>query len=488
MNKLLDFYNNHKVWIWIVATIVTVVPFVVCFFGPMYFVDSAYYIAIAERISEGNTLYTDVCCGYSPIWFYIEAAFRRLFGVPLGCYWPYLILYDVFFASTAILLYKLIMQYTNNKLIAIFCAWLFLPLTYWQQAYSVMLEIPSVFFGLLACYGIVISKNRSCWNYLWVGAIACCAFLTKQFGAGFIAINLFQLLFIDRRDYKSIGLYLMGYCVPILLCWLIWKQDVWHIIGNGYGTKSAAEAGRDITFWYKSTDMLFHIWRFCGDACIAVLAGVCIAPYSQQQKRLPYYLLAILGILGFSLQFYFAGGRHYRVYLIPFAMILIAEMLAVQTPKWLTWAKYLTLFVTVIVSLYNSYRVMAFWNDDYTPQAIRHHTEEIKKYVPDGDILWPSQGCYFVLTFTTKTIMPNLSTIGYSFGPLGLNPEKAMQQARSAQWVVHDPTMLNEPYYYVTDSLNDYICQFPSVPLDEKGKVRLYKMSLDKTIVPIVKH
>ena len=80
--------------------------------------------------------------------------------------------------------------------------------------------------------------------------------------------------------------------------------------------------------------------------------------------------------------------------------------------------------------------------------------------------------------------MANLSTIGYSFGPLGLNPEKAMQQARAAQWIVHDLTKLHEPYY-VTDSLNDYICQFPSIPLDKEGSLRLFKMSKEE-IKPIV--
>lgn len=484
-DKIQQFFIHYQqVWK-VLAVIVAAIPLVVCFIAQPIFCDTAYYLSIGQRLAEGYRLYTDVHSGYPPLWLYLVALLKIVFCLPDGCYWPYLLLYYLFYLATGWVLYRIALLFTQRKSVAFFVAWLFFPFAYWQFAYGVLLEIPSVFFGLLSCYFVLTFQNKSFWNYLWIGAIAAASFLVKQYGAGFLLLDIYLMLFIGDRNWKSIGLLLIGYVLPVILCFAIWQQDFLCLFLNGYGTTSAEEAGRDTSLLSKLGDIFDGWWRFCGDACPAAVVGLLIARNSRQQKRLHYFLFALCGILGFSLQFYFNIERHYRIYLVPFACLLIAEMLVTQTRPWLTTIKYLAIIWTVGASLFNTYRLLDFTHDNCTPAEIRAISARVRQYVPENAVLWPAQGAYYPLTFTTPTLMPNLSTVGYSFGPLGLNPEEAMQQAKSAEWVVYDPDLLHQSFYYLTDSLDAYVRQFPSVPLCETKGVRLYKMEKEAVIAPL---
>ena len=485
-DKIKQFFVCYQQLWKVLAIIAAVIPLIVCFVVQPLFCDTAYYLSIGERLAGGYRLYSDVHTGYPPIWFYMVSFLKIIFCIPDGCYWPYLLLYDLFYLATGWVLYRIALWFTQRKSVAFFVAWLFFPFAYWQFAYGVLLEIPSVFFGLLSCYLVLTFQDKSSWHYLWIGILASSALLVKQYGGGFWALDLFLLLFMTNPKWKQILLFSVGYVLPIILCFVIWQQDFLCVFFNGYGTTSAEEAGRDTSLFSKLWDIFFGWWRFCGDACPAALVGLLIVKNSKQQNRLRYFLFALCGILGFSLQFYFNIERHYRIYLVPFACLLIAEMLVTQTRPWLTTIKYLAIIWTVGASLFNTYRLLDFTHDNCTPSEIQAISAQVKQYVPADAILWPAQGAYYPLTFTTPTLMPNLSTIGYSFGPLGLNPAEAMQQAKSAEWVVYDPDLQHQSFYYLTDSLDAYVKQFPSIPLCETKGVRLYKMETGATIVPLI--
>ena len=484
-DKIKQFFVRYQIFLKILAVIVAAIPFAICFIYESVYCDSAYYLAISERVSEGFLLYRDVHCGYAPLWFYLAAGVRMLFCIPLGCYWPYLLVYDLFYLAAGIILYKLIKNFTENKSIAFFCAWLFFPLSFWQYGYAVFLEIPSVFFGLLSSWLIIRLGGKTYWHYLWIGAIASMAFLTKQYGAGFLILDIYLILFFGNSSWKSIAIFLVGYLLPILACILIWQQDILMLFSNGYGTTTAVSAGRDVSLLSKLGDIVNNGLRFCGDACPAALVGLLIVWNSKQQNRLRYFMFALCGILGFALQFYFSSARHYRIFMIPFACLLMAEMLVTQTPLWLSWIKYLAILWTVGASLYNAYHIVDFRLDDYTPDDRKTISCNIRQYVPESDILWPTQGSYFDVVFTTCTRVPNLSTVAYSFGPLGLDEEKAMEQLKAAQWVVHNPMEIDESAHYLTDSVLHYIEQFPSILISSRKGVRLYRMEKGATIVPL---
>ncbi|MBQ0154228.1 MAG: hypothetical protein KBS70_05540 [Bacteroidales bacterium] len=479
MIKIEDYWNNHvwlRVTIYILTITTVVVPFGICLAAQPIFCDSAFYLAIGERISDGYKLYSDVRCGYTPLWLYIEVAVKSIFHVPMGCYWPYLVVYDLFYFGVGFILYKMLMLFTANRSISLFCTWLFFPLAFWQQAYGILLEIPSVFFGLLSCYLVLIFQKKHYLHYLWIGVISCFSFLTKQYGAGFVALAIFLMLYKMNRPIKQMIALLVGYILPIIMCFCIWKSDFLCVLTNGYGTTSAVDAGRDISVLSKIGDIARNLWRYCGDACPALVAGLFCVPNSKKQGRLGYIMFAILAILGFSLQYYFNAERHYRIYFVPFSCLLVAEMLMTNTRTWLTWCKNLTIAWTVGASLFNTYSRLNFWGEDFPPSMLKAQAQQINQIVDKGDRLWVVQDVYYGFVFTTHTIVPNMSTLGYSFGALGLNPQAAMQQARDAEWVVFNPSIVKS-HYYVTDSLKNYICQHASVLIDENDDVRLYHMT-----------
>ena len=123
--------------------------------------DSAYYICMAERIIDGYIPYVDLCLGYTPLWFYIEAALKAIFQIPNGLYWPYLLLFYVFSLATAYFFYRFLLCIKTSSIISYFGAGLFLLITHWLNGNCVLLEIPFMFWGMLACWLSLEWKDKT---------------------------------------------------------------------------------------------------------------------------------------------------------------------------------------------------------------------------------------------------------------------------------------------------------------------------------------
>lgn len=463
----LDFVNNVKFRyaIGILWGIIVLCPIVGSMFRVGVFCDSAYYICMAERITEGYIPYITLHLGYTPLWIYIMAAFKCIFHIPNGLYWPYLLLFYICEIGTSYVLYRLMQKMNINRDIAFVGATLFLLAIHWLQGNCVMLEIPFLFWGLLSCLLIFELQNKNSWWYLLVGIFSCFSFLSKQFGLGFLVLDLYVILFLIKGDWKKIGTYLLGYSIPIAICLIIWG---WAFVEcnilNGYGTRAAEEAGYDTSLLSKLEMMWGGIEYFAKFSCPVLIFSLLYLPDAYKQKRLANFIFAYCGIFGFSLQFYFARGDHYSIPLVPFGIILLSEMLMMKNNKWLTWLKYILLVVTICISLYKTYynRVYKLYckKNEFMEQV--RYSNEIKSYISNDETLFVVHGSMFYVYFMADVLPPNMRTIGYSFGPMGLNEETCGKQIMTANLVLR----YSEDYPYeseFTDSLKSVLETYPIV-------------------------
>lgn len=467
-----------KVSFIVIWGIVCIFPIILSMFKSGVDCDSAYYICIAERIAEGYVPYYDLRLGYTPIWFYIEAAIKTMFNIPNGLYWPYLLLFYIFDILTAYFLYRFLCCIKTSRAISYFGSGLFLLITHWLNGNCVLLEVPFLFWGMLACWLILEWKDKTCWHYILIGCICALSFLSKQFGLGFLVLGIYAIIFMAQRDFRTVFVYLVGYIVPIVLCYLLFGNEFFvSVIKNGYGTISAIDAGYDVSFIAKIRQYFGGLKFYLIYVCPVVIVSIAFLYNLWKQGRIVNIIFAYCGIFGFALQFYFSGGEHYMIPLVPFGIITATEMLSIKTNRWLPYIKGITIVFLISVALYKTYynRVYKLYikRDIRTEQQM--FTKEIQKYVGHDDVLYIVHGGLYYLYFTADVLPPNISTIGYSFGPMGLNEEQCMHQIRSADYVIRYSADYSYESYF-TDSVKHILEENPVVEQFNDSTILLHKI------------
>lgn len=436
--------------------------------------DSAYYICLAQLTSHGYVPYVDFPDGYTPLWTYLAAGLKLLFRIPDGNYSFYLVFHYFLAIGVAFFLYKIARLFGSSKHVAFFGSWSFLLMSHWIEGNEVLLEMPSLFFGLLSVWLTLRFSGKSVWNYVWIGMITAGAFLCKQYGLGFLALNLYLLLAVNRQTWRECVCLLFGFALPILACFAYWGTSFGYVFFNGYGTASAKEAGYDVSIVNKLKAVWSGLRYFCIMVCPAVLVSVLNLPHAYKTKRLGKMLFCYCGILGFSLQFYFSYFLHYMLFMLPFAVLLMTVMMSLVNKSWLRYVNYIVIAFVICVSLYKTYynRVYKLYVKRNIKQEQIAFSKQVKQIVPDDAQLWIAHGGLYYLYLTTGNTPPHLS---YAFGPQGLDEREAFKQAESADFVIRYSA--DYPYEtYFTNSLKHYLEQYRSVPLQDSA-VLLHDMS-----------
>lgn len=440
--------------------------------------DSAYYICMGERIVEGYVPYSDFCVSYTPLWFYIEAVYKVLFNIPNGLYWPYLVLFFAFQIAGAYFLYRLCRQLDIPKTVALFAAWLYLLMSHWLHGNAVLLEVPSMTFCVLACWLVLKYQDKSYWHYLWIGCVAACSFLVKQYGLGTFALCLYLMLFISHSNWKQFVTFIVGYILPILLCLIIWGDSfISHVLQNGYGTQAAVDAGYEVTLASKISSIVGNVNYFCYMVCPIVYVGWMFAILAYRQKRLAQLIFAYCGILGYSAIFIFSGGQlHYYQNLLPFAILLTAELIHLTKDSKLKYLTYILVGWIILVSSYKTYHNRVYKQyikgKERKEQQIMART--ISQYVKEDDTMFIIHGGLYHLYFTADILPPNIETIGYNFGPMGLNEKMACEQIKEADWVIRFSADYDFESFF-TDSLKHELEQYPAISFGDSA-ILLHKM------------
>lgn len=448
--------------------------------------DPAYFLCMVERIAEGNVLYSDVHCGYTPLWFYMMAGIKVLLHIPYGCYEFYLFLHFVFQFLGAFFLYKFSREINIPKSIAIFGGWLYIITFHWLRGNWVAIDAPSIFFGILSCWLVLKCKNLSFFHYLWIGVLACCSFLCKQYGFGFLFLCLYLIIFVNKScNIKTIGLFLFGYFSPIALCLLFWKGDFVSIVFSGYGTKTAADVGYDVSVSAKLWTIANAIKYFSIRICPATLIAIFFICHFIKEGRLSQFIFCYSGILGFSLMFWFNTGLHYYLFMMAFGVLLLEMLLSIEMPKWQKIFVCILLFYTVSIQFYSVYKNRVYkeyyklgYRGEkaiYCKRAQKEMSKSTLKYLSQDDIVWIQDSGLYFLYYMCNLTPPNIETIGYSMGRLGLSEEKAEKQILASDYVICSKKVSDWDKVVFTERLQNYVKQFPKIEVEETNVV-IYKL------------
>lgn len=474
MKKIIKNYKLAK-WILISLGVISVLLPIALFYANVYiWSDSTYFLNIVEGIYEGYVPYVSIGLGYTPIYIYLLAFLKVLFGVAYGHYKFYLTVNFLFSFFNSYLIYKISRYFNVSKRLSLFGSWLYLIMIFWLGSYHILLETPSTFFGLLSCLSILKFSDRKSVNFLWIGLLSALAFGCKQFGLGYLFLGLYLTMFYSKeRKVHKVFYFFLGYIIPILIALLIWGEAFVSVVFSKYGTVSAIEAGYDSGILTPVRSILKNLLYFSWRISPFFIPGLLFVPTIYEQGRIKEFLFALFGIIGFSLQYYFKqGGLGYFLYMIPFAVFYLLiisslDMKNVVKRLWLTVVAF-----TVALSIYSAYYNVTYklYNSNVTTSQ-KKVAKEVMKYVDKEDNLYIVHGGLFNIYYFSNIHPPKMN---YSHGPLGMNNTICKEMIDSADYVLRFSA--DYPFdSFFTDSIKFELEKNPFIVLAD-STVLLHKM------------
>lgn len=475
--------------IFVALGILSVIPTILFSFLREITLDPAVILKEMECIAEGYVPYQTMHLNYPPLYFYFLAFLKRLFSVPYGYYEFYLVINYLLLFACALVLYKISCYIYDNKVVGGFVSWMFVMILITIGATDVLFEIPSMLLGLSASLMIMMTfeKENRLLLFLLAGFLSSCSFLVKQFGFGFIVLNGYLVLAYTWEQKKAFVVFLVGSFLPVFIAYLFWGDQLFSsTLLNGYGTETSRLAGEDVSIRSKISHIYSNCMVYAKETCPIVI-GLLIVPFCIK-RNWKIVLWAIMGIGGFSLQYYFCSSDyHYQQYMVPFTLLLIPTLISCNSKR------IMQLFV-LILSIFCLCRTLekVYYRDLFIPLKKdgftlvnrlllqREKANIMRQIIPEGKTLWIPHITILPYSYLSNIPTPNMREVGFSSGPWEMTIERAKLQVRDADYILClKKTAPNYGWfeyfcYYFTQDMREYVYSRPSKDIDEN--MVLFKM------------
>ena len=389
--------------------------------------DSGYYLSVVERISEGLMPYDDFALGYTPLYFFLLVFLKKIFSIGIS-YEFFLSIHYIFLYICALMIYRIIGKITENKNNAFYASILFILMSHWLEGNAVLLEIPSVMFGLWGLC-IIVSKYFSVSKFVLAGLLFSLSFLVKQYGLGFFILGLIWLLLLNS-NYKLYVFMIIGFVLPIVICISVFGGNFVSILnGSGYGNTISLEI-TSITIYERFKYLLV---RISPALLVSLLFFVLFIRKRLIVRQITVFLI---GVIGFLFQFAFGTFTHYYLYIIPFVVIIIFTVYSNITRFRSIFL--LFIFVTFFLNFYSTFynRVYKIYIKSYAIKSKQLElADKLQAEIPQNATLYIADIGLVSQYYLSNRIPPNLKKSGYTFG-IALTPEEHLNQIKSADYVL----------------------------------------------------
>jgi hypothetical protein len=449
------------------------IPNVLAIFFSFAGIDACgYYLPLVERLNEGFVLYRDVPSGYTPLVPYLFLLLKKIFGISSVNYEFYETVHFIFQYVSAFYIYKITLLLTRKKPHSLLAVLLFFFAIHWNEGEMVLLEVPSVMFGLAAIYYALISKKAG-W-FIGVGALVAAAFLCKQYGIGFFFLTGFVICFSENK-WKKILYYILGFGLPLTFCILYFGDSFVDFLINTQAKNISGQGyGGVLNYSQHTKALLFFFYRIFPNLLIAI---VIFFLTFKQWKQKSIYIMLLLGVFGFSLQFLYAKLAHYYIYMIPFACVFSACMLQGQTNKAVKYTYLIFVVLSVLLLFRSTYynRVLKVYLKTDIRKNQYETAEKIKAHISTGSTIYIADIGIVTYYYLANVIPPNMN---YAFGP-AINSDSVYQlnACKLAEFVLRD--MKEADYFnYYSKEVEEFLATKQYVEI--KDSLFLYTIKYKK--------
>ena len=337
--------------------------------------DIYYYMGCVRLLMEGKVPFVDFHIGYTPLSFYMACLPARLFGTGNTA----ALSFETFMSFiNAGLIYYLLRKNVQDKALCLFSTAFYLISLFFLDGMCYVLEPFIMFWGLLSL--IAVQKDRL-WAVLIAGVCSFMAFWSKQYGLGFLVLNMLFLFLSYRRDWLALAgrltVLIAGFAVTAcLMIGMLLKQGA--TLSNMM--KFSGASYEKFGFWgmLEGTGYLLLV------APLLPVAVFLIAKHFKSLREEKFLIVCVCGILGFMLATYVRPYLHYIQLPLPFAILMISILVdryGIQADnqrlvKWFKASVIVPICIMVVIDYY-----FIFHNER---KAVNEVAAQVASIIPTG--------------------------------------------------------------------------------------------------------
>lgn len=351
--------------------------------------DAPVYLSYARDISEGQILYKNLICSYTPLVIYFNSIFFSFFEFN----YQYFIVFQYFIILlSSFFLFRLAINLGKNLNESVFITLLFLLSVFCCDGTEFILEPYLLLFSF--CSILCIYKEK----YFLSGIFIALSFLSKQYGLIYFPVFLILLYYEKKLNVKSFINYSLGFLIPqiVFLLFIVVYTGVsaesliFQLLGKQYDFDS-------------STFEVGLIQYFLGGK---VLISLILVYFFSIKIKKDYYLLFIMLFLTLIPTF-IKTYQHYFLIAFPvfFLIWLKGQLKALRLLNYLLIISMILINSFLLINRINNYKHLKH-------VQTRKSKEILKKYPKGSDVIIEG---YIYLYLMNDYKNPLVGKYGYQF-------------------------------------------------------------------------
>lgn len=426
-------------------------------------VDASYYLSLIGRINDGKVLYNDLKTIYTPFFLLSVSWIKDVLGISINYAFDLAIIF-ILQLLNAFLIYLLSKKIKLNLYYSLYAAvcYLIFSLAVWKLEFT--LEPIVNFFGLLS---LVLINSKKAYTLFLSAFFASFAFLSKQYGIGFLFLNL-VFIYLQNGKTKQFVIYFIIYFLPIIIFLYCYPEFVANFVGTNYSNDQ--DKSKSFSNYILDNGNQFFIAFFYLVKLFPIVIFSIII-FLMNLKKNKTTILLLLGFFGFLLQFIIAPFHHYFLLALPFLSIFVLYQLKIIQNKNVK-------IVYIIILCFSFMRIgfvsciKTYGKGLYT----RNEQFVINQKIDDVIINHNDVYIYDVQLnshyYLSNLIPPNLD---YTFGIAADDEFKRNSMKSAKTLIILDSSIKNNDF--VKTYINSYYTKVEEIPIilhKQNNKVEIY--------------